>query len=389
MKESVPMRIDHRNGTLTIYGSRDKSFDALRPDIDEVSESFLEESIKQADIPFGGNLERTIGWGGFSVAARLNNSPDQSENDDSRHALVFRPLGNDEIAKEVSQVASSWEDESIVNQQFAPFTIPQHLVIGNGVNREPTAIKITREVEGATFNEASILSVLGNPQLLEQYIQFCKKTINVFATEGKLIDTSGHLSTNILKQIWTGMIPLYSSNLMVEYGSNKLVLVDCDVKPNIHFFGKADLKQKLGLLARSGFIVGTAIAAKAFNLAHNMRNRIFEEKYEVKTEIEGSLVTEHQNFTEGFGRLIHHLNSIEVNYRVIGSVAMAGAIQGTGRQFQLKPSTLEIPTAPKRIVATKNMAIFLFTLNCFINLAMLYVRYLQYYHKTTTLVRGI
>lgn len=337
MTERKPLRINHGDGTLTIYGARSQSFDALQSSADVVPESHLEESIKQARIPFDSNIERIVGWGGFSVAVRLNGTSQTSENNPSQQVLVFRPLKEEDGAEGLSSVATSWEDELVVNQQFAPFTVPQRLVITNGVDQEPTAIKVAREVEGATFNEASTLAVLGNPYLLEQYIQFCQRAIDIFVTEGKLIDTSGHLAQNMLRQMWIGMIPFYSDNLIVEYGSNELKFVDCDVKANIHFFEKADLQQKLGLLARSGFLVGTVLTARVFTLAHRARNRLFEEKYTSKGVEKVQSGKEYQNFNLGLQEVIQALNSAGINFRVVGSVALAGTIQSAGNEFYLTP----------------------------------------------------
>lgn len=337
MTERKPLRVDHGDGTLTIYGAKSQSFDALQSSADVVPESHLEEGIKQARIPFDGNIERIVGWGGFSVAVRLNGSFPASENNPSQQVLVFRPLKEEGRAEGLSSVATSWKDELVVNQQFAPFTIPQHLVIANGVDQEPTAIKVAREIEGATFKEASTLAVLGNPYLLEQYIQFCKRAIDIFIQEGKLVDTSGHLAENMLRQIWIGMIPFYSDNLIAEYGSNELKFVDCDVKPNIHFFREADLQQKLGLIARSSFVVGTALTARVFTLAHRARNLLFEEEYTGMGMAETQSGEEHQNFTLGLREVIQVLSSAGINFRVVGSVALAGAIQSAGGEFYLTP----------------------------------------------------
>lgn len=332
MRERELLHIKHKDGTLTILGVKNQSFEALESPLQPVSKADVESRIKKAPIPFKDNAETIVGWGGFSVAARLGNSLSP---DSSREVVIFRPLSTED---DIDQAGLNWKNEQVVNKQFIPFTIPQHLVIVNGIEGRPTVLKVAKEVEGATFKDFSLLTVLGGPSVLEQYVEFCQKTLMVFLSEGKLVDTSGHLARNKLRQLLIGMVPFYSSNLMVEYGSNKLIFVDCDVKPAIHFFQKADRLQKIGMLVRAGFIGTTAVAAKAFILAHHARNRFLEENH-TKTNIDRIRHNEeYQNFTFGVQEIVQTLNNAEVNYRVIGSIGLAGTIQSAGGEFYLTPT---------------------------------------------------
>lgn len=349
MTEREPLRIDHPDSTLTIYGAKDQSLNALRSPSQLVSEKCMQELVQKASLPFKGKTERIVGWGGFSVAVRLN-SPTTEEDNPQEHALVLRPLTGRGV-KETSRLVASWKQELAVNQQFTPFTIPQGLVLSSGINGTPTAIKVAKEVEGATFNEASLLAILGNPHVLRQYVQFCKRAISIFITEGKLVDTSGHLAKNMLRQLWIGMVPFRSDNLIIEYGSNRLFFVDCDVKPSIHFFDKADSPQKLGLLTRSGFIIGTALAARVFALAHGVRNSLVEEKY-TRKEVGEIRTEEYQNFIGGLEQTIQALNSTGIDYRVVGSIAMAGTIQSAGGEFCLTPTRINRTTRDIDIIVT-------------------------------------
>jgi len=334
MIERKPFYVQHRDGTSTILGAKDHSFSAFVSPSHPISEGDIESKIKQVSLPFEDRPATIVGWGGFSVAVRLENSLSP---DTTREVVIFRPLSPEDSINPLKKVSLSWQNEQTVNQQFTPFTIPQHLVIVNGIDGKPTALKVAKEVEGATFKDSSLLAVLNNTSVLEQYIQFCRKALGVFISEGKLVDSSGHLARNKLRQVWIGMVPFYSDNLMIEYCSNKLVFVDCDVKPSIHFFHKADWLQKMGILMRAGFMEITAVAAKTFTLAHRARDLFFEEDYTKINRDRIKSSEEYRNFTGGLREIVQTLNDAEVNYRVVGSIGIAGIIQSGGGEFYLTP----------------------------------------------------
>lgn len=260
--------------------------------------------------------------------------PSSSEETPINRVLVIRPLRE---SFDMDRVVEDWRNEQVVNAQFAPFTIPQSLVIAEGPNKMSAAIKIAPEVEGVTLKESSLLTILANPEVLEQYIRFCEKVIEVFVAEGKLVDTSGHLARNLKEHLLIGMLPLLSDNLMIEYGSHRLVFIDCDVKPTIHFFERADLKQKIGMLARYWVIMRSLPLAKFFILGNRLRTRVFGEKYQKGVKNKTHSNEEQENFTQGLRQIIDSLKAAKIDFRVIGSIAIAATVKAKGGEFNLRP----------------------------------------------------
>lgn len=331
MKEKLPLRINHKDGTSTVFFSKEQGFGALKDESEKITEAEVQADIRRLKLPFNGRMGEIVGWGGFSVAARVKRDEDYPQ-----IVGVIRPIA-EKLPEGFPKLSGSWRIEQEIRKKFKPFTIPQHLIITQGLEGLPATVKIAHEVEGATMGELLPLGLLGNETLLKNFAKFCQAALSVFLAEGKLVDTSGHLTRTKLQHIWLGMVPLSSGNLMGEYGTNRLVLVDCDLKPEIHFFNQAKTVQKLGLIARAGLIAGTGGLTKGFLLAHKVRNKIFREHPTVKPAEKIRQTAEYSEFITGFRNIIEKLDREKVNYRVVGSFALAASIRKAGGDFFLPP----------------------------------------------------
>lgn len=335
MIERKTRTIQHPDNSITVLGPQHRDLRALEEFSISLTPQELLDSLADSPLPFNEKLDVIVGWGGFSYAVRMNTDSDDLNGGNS--VLVFRPFSHYENQ---SHLGEQWRREKVVNEQFREFTIPQDMFIVNDENGLPTAVKHAREIEGVTLNDMSPLAVLSNSKLLQQYSRFCMRAINVLISEGKLVDTSGNISLEKAKQALKGMIPFFSDNLLVEFGLNKLVFVDCDTKEHIHMLRHASAVQRVGLLMRAGAILGTALGAKAFVYAHGIRDKLFQEEHSGEKIDQIRSTESYKNFCKGIREITEALSALGVNYRVLGSVAMAGFIQSAGGEFYLSPDRI-------------------------------------------------
>ncbi len=317
MPERLTYRIDHPDGTQTFIGATTRSFGAFRNPYQLITEEEISAKLAEINLPFRATPEKNVGWGGFSVAVRL-------EDTGRNYVAVLRdlPTGG------VNDLARLWQMEKDINIKFKPYTIPQQIVITDGIEHNPMTIKLSPEVRGGTLKDLSALYLLGNPAFLRQYIDFSRRVLKEFRDTGTLIDTSGHISESPLRQIYLGLTPFNSSNLMLEEGIDKLQFIDCDIKPRIHMLSEAKPLQKAGLLLRA-VVLGSSIPLATTMLAvHHIRDRLFGENPSTEND---------PQFAEGFAEIIKILENFGADYRVLGSFAIAATIQQSGEDFHLSP----------------------------------------------------
>lgn len=316
MPEHLTYRINHPDGTQTFIGAATRSFGAFANPYQLISEEEVLAKLAGIDLPFKTSPERIVGWGGFSVAVRLH-CPQ------GNYIAVLRNLPT--AGK--GNLINLWQMEKDINSRFKPYTIPQYLVETDGIDHNRMVAKISPEVRGGTLKDLSFLYLMGNSTFLRQYIDLSKQILKEFKDTGTLVDTSGHISESLLKQIYFGLIPFNSINLMLEEGLDKLRLVDCDVKPQIHLLSAAKASQKAGLFLRAAALGSSIPLALATLAIHNLRDKVFDEKPQTEND---------PLFTEGFAATIRALEEFGADYRVIGSFAVAATIQQSGEAFYLK-----------------------------------------------------
>lgn len=317
MVESRNLRINHKDGTSTFLGTTSRSFAVFFLSSNLISEEELQQQISQLDLPLHMKPDRVRGWGGFSVAFRLKSTADSPN-----YVGVLRDFPQ----RGLEQLSTLWRQEKQVNRQFAPYTLPQDIITTSGIAGKPMVLKLSPEVTGDTFKNLSALYILGNREVLRQYIDLARKAMGTFMSEGKLIDTSGHIAQNPIRQVLLGFNPFCSDNFMVEFGTNKLVMVDCDIKPSIHLWKEARISQKIGLLVRAAAISASALLALSVLAAHKLRDSLLKEK---------PLKEPTPQFTQGLKKTIAVLDELGCDYRVLGSVAIAAALQEQGVPYYL------------------------------------------------------
>lgn len=315
MPERLAYRINHPDGTQTFIGATTRSFGAFRNPFQLISEEEISTKLAEVNLPFKATPKDTVGWGGFSVAVRLEDAR-------GNYVAVLRDLPTGGI----NDLAGLWQMEKDINIKFKPYTKPQHMVITDGIDHHPMVTKLSPEIRGGTLKNLSLLYLLGNPTFLRQYIDLSQLALREFRNTGILIDTAGHISESPLRQIYLGLVPFNSSNLMLEEGVDKLQLIDCDIKPKIHMLSEAKISQRIGLLLRA-IALGSSIPLAAGMLAvHNVRDKMFNEN--PKTENNPQL-------KEGFAEIIGALEEYGADYRIVGSLAIAATIQRSGGDFHL------------------------------------------------------
>lgn len=335
-RSEVIYRIGHADHSVTLYGGRCERVQAGV--LKDISETELEEEAGKVNFPFevieqehwAGKKVRAkiLGWGCYSYGIRLETR--DSSGNERQVVAVNKPL----VGEALNDYRHHRNDPL---KYLAPFARPYDLVIGNGFNNEPTLMRISKEVKGATLRDLSLLYLLGDREFLQQYVSFANQVVRMFinSPDHCLIDTIGAKDRNWLGLALDTALQLRSSNLMLDQESGKLVLIDCGTVECLDFFAKAGVIGKARLAIRfGGVLVGEAIARSAL-LGHKIGNLLEQEKHKPDPRRED----DYRPFIEGFGKIVDLLNQERVDYRVVGSFAMAGHIQSRGVDYVVTPSS--------------------------------------------------
>ncbi len=328
-KEAYPShlyQIHHKDGNLSFIGdTRSVKKDsplAYRNSSMPISDADFGAKLDQASLPLNRGTTKIIGWGGDSVCIRLGNGSD-------RYAAVLRsnrePGNWDSLLKH-------WRREQESNIIFHPHTIPEALVIVNGIDGQPAVMKIAREVTGATLSEVSSLYLFLNRRIIEQYIHWSKTNLKRFLHERVITDPIGHTNSNTLKALFEkyGLFLFESSNLMIDFQHNNLVMIDGESDD----FRNLPPHRKVQLLSRA-VNMGVSIGIlELFQGIHKVHDRLFPSSID-KEQTDNTPGVD--QLKEGFAETIRILDDSRLNYRIVGSFAAAATINAAGGNYYLTP----------------------------------------------------
>ncbi|MBI2338601.1 hypothetical protein HYU95_05475 [Candidatus Daviesbacteria bacterium] len=319
-------QVYHKDGTSSFLGDtrrvrKNQPF-AYRNSSTPLSEATLIAKLQEAVLPIRGKPTDILGWGGDSVCFRITDG-------NSRYAAVLRSNREPENWK---HLMDHWKREQDINKAFSPRTIPQHIMIVNGIDNQPAVLKVTPEVPGAPMSEVSGAYLFANKQLMEQYIDITKGNLRRFVATGIIADPIGHIKSNRFSSLFEryGLFFFNISNFMVDFQRNSLVVVDCE---------SDDLKRlpphrKVQLFSRAfGMVVNIAIL-EAFRGVNSIRDKIFSDPSS-KTEVDNISGTEQLN--QGFAEAVNLFNASGLDYRIVGSFSTAATINSAGGDYHLTP----------------------------------------------------
>ncbi|MBI5452792.1 hypothetical protein HY945_04995 [Candidatus Gottesmanbacteria bacterium] len=327
MPERKLFQVPHTDGTISIIGNtshvdKNRPF-ALRNSSTPISEADFKTIFQEtASLPVKGKLTDIVGWGGDSVCFRITDG-------NTRYAAVIR--SNREPEK-WDALKEHWDREQAIHHDFQPYTIPQNIVIVNGIDNEPAVMKITREVPGAPFSEISGFYLLIDKQLAKQFSDITRKNLRRFLTSGIIADPIGHIKTSKLRSIIERYALFFFdiSNMVVDFEKNSLVVVDTEADD----INKQPPHRKVQLLARAiGMGVDIGIL-ELFKTLNTVRERVFPVPIQKKDvdAIQGV-----DELKKGFSEAVDVLNTSGLNYRIVGSFATAATINNAGGDFYLTP----------------------------------------------------
>lgn len=293
--------INHPDGASTIFAPDSQNDDARENNQQIISGEKLLEVIKKFPLPFRPQAMEIIGYGGYSVAMRITIQNGNSFVGVLRYQDTELP---DNPTNDL--IRSSFEDYSL--EEWS-------IVLGDNEGKK-LSLKFVPEIEGATLKDISVLHLLGNKKLLAQFADFCSQAFSLFKSKGVLPDLVGH------NQKGLSFFPFLTNNLMFEFGTNELKLVDTDLMPNNIFNEVSKIRQFILLLRASSVYFSGLLA------------QLFVTLLEKGSDL-NNLVENDPNFVNGISDVISTLDQHNVDYRVLGSVAIAGYLEEEGVPYPL------------------------------------------------------
>ena len=318
--------VHHKDGTLSFIGdtkniNKNQPF-AFRNASTPLNEGDLINKLQEAALPLKYERREVLGWGGDSVCFRISDG----------NAHFVGVLRSNREPENYEGLKQHWNREQEINQVFAPYSTRQHLVIVNGIDNHPAVLKVTPEVRGAQLSEISGMYLFVNKKLMNQYVDIMGRNLKRFFSSGIIADPIGHIKTSKLRTIFEryGLFLFDTSNLMIDFERNSLIVVDCEADD----IAKQPPHRKLQLLSRAlGMGVNIALIDLFLGLNY-IRDKAFSlpsSKHEVDK------IPEIEQFREGFSNAIGKLNASRLDYRVVGSFATAANINSVGGNYYLAP----------------------------------------------------
>ncbi len=293
--------ISHPDGETHFYpGSKEEKADKSTKI--PLTEDDLLEKIKTFPLPLHPKSVEIVGFGGYSVALRFT-----FENGSSLVGV---------LRYQDTELPDNPSNEEM-HADFADFTLGEESIICADPDGNRLTLKLVPEVKGATLKDISLLHLLSNKELLRQFADFAVQTVDLFKRKQILPDLVGHSQKGL------SYFPFFTSNIMAEFGTNTLYLVDTDLLPN-NIFAEVSKMRKIILLCRVFSVHVSGMLANMF--------ASFLEKEAGNTL---QMLEHHQEFTQGVKDVVEVLESHNVDYRVLGSVAIASYLDTAGCNYLL------------------------------------------------------
>jgi hypothetical protein len=127
-----------------------------------------------------------------------------------------------------------------LEQDLAGFVLPAVMVWGHGLGGVPTYLRLQPYVRGRTLKEFTYRELLqADPKLLRDLGVLCRKIIIRFLRTGAIIDTSGSFVDDKswikqkIRNLWLNFFFYNTTNVIIEHGTNRVLLVDTDAPKNL------------------------------------------------------------------------------------------------------------------------------------------------------------
>lgn len=309
----------HSNETITIFTPRGSKFpldSSGKPIL--VTEEVAAANTRALPLPLAGTSGEVVGWGARSIAVRR-------ELPKNNYVVVVKPLQSlDEFPVEDDPHMNIGDKDSI------GLALQNHLhksdyVLSDGLGGKPALLKISKEINGPPLAEYPLLLLLSDEAIISNLIQLYDDVLKLAKNKGVLVDLWGSLGSSLLGRIKNNILPTTLRNVMVEYPSMSLPIVDVSAIPIYTRYDTASNKQKAILYARTMSLKIANIFLKNWTKVVNLRNQVFPEPAPNE-----SLDNE---FYTGFANGMSIINQSKIDYRVVGSMAVAGLLNAKGVQF--------------------------------------------------------
>lgn len=309
----------HTNETITLFTPRGTTLpmDELgKPII--LSAETVSKDVKALSLPLTGASGEIVGWGARSAAIRR-------ETPETDYVVVVKPL--DSLAE------LPVEDDPHMNQRGKneiDQALQHHLhksmcVLSDGIGGKPTLLKISREISGTPLAEYPPLLLLSDEVLVTNLIRLYDDVLNLAKNKGVLVDLWGSLGSSLIGRIKNNILPTSLRNVMVEYPTMRLPIVDVSAIPIYTRYDTASNKQKILLYARTVSLQVAKNFLNGWKKIISLRDRAFPEP-----DFNEARDSE---FYCGFATSMEIIKKSKLNYRVVGSMAVSGLLNEKGVKY--------------------------------------------------------
>lgn len=268
-------------------------------------------AIDQLPLPFRGS-RKIIGHGGYSVAIRINDH--QSECDTQVAVLRI----------DTNSVREHAAMQPLVRRFLPHHTQDQHVVIAEGWDNLPLNIKVSKEVTGSTLADHGALYSLINPRLRKNTLRLALEITNAHRQGGFFIDMAGRQCNSLAERLRVLTLPLHNSNIVVSDNNFQPILVDSEIDPpRKHKRIRTHIRETIVMSGLNFSILGLA----AIDLIDSKLRKPENES--------NQLSKEDAIFTEKVAQTLKLLDQEEVDYVVVGSVALTAWRQFYGEKIKL------------------------------------------------------
>ncbi len=192
--------------------------------------------------------------------------------------------------------------------------------VNDGGGHSIGIVRVKPRVRGIEARAIPLVEILSDPNYAASMAQLMRASLETLITTGYLPNLVGYSSQQSFGQFIRERLPYRSGNLMLDELTGKSALIDCEVDPREWCWGETSSITQKARMVISG--AALAVSMGIYGTAEGMHRLVGHGKEPMPVQ-KSREQKEKGVFADKFRSLIQGLEGQEVNYRVLGSVALA------------------------------------------------------------------